>query len=208
MWLDAPPTAFMANWLDACSDVAYAWGVRDDRNIVLIGMPGVGKSTVGVLLAKTLSREYVDTDVMIQARERRRLQEIIDTEGLATFLRVEAQHILELSCRRSVIATGGSVVYNKPAMLHLGRSGILVHLDLPLAQLRPRLTDLATRGVAMAAGQSLASLYRERDPLYRRYADVTVHCGGLTHDEVVQRIVTALDGAPGTIAEIRADRAG
>lgn len=165
---------------------------KADRNIVLIGMPGVGKSTVGVLLAKVSSREFVDTDVLIQARERRRLQAIIDADGLAAFQRIEEERILALRCRHHVIATGGSVVYSAAAMRHLRRTGVVVHLDLPLRQLKERLTNLPTRGVVMAAGQSLESLYNERQPLYLRYADRTVACAGLTHEGVVERIVEAL----------------
>jgi shikimate kinase len=176
--------------------------MHDDRNIVLIGMPGAGKSTVGVLLAKMLSREFIDTDVTIQAREHRRLQTIIDTDGLEAFLRIETYHVLALSCRRHVIATGGSVVYSEAAMQHLARSGIIVHLDLPLDQLRTRLTDLRARGVAMAPGQSMESLYSERQPLYRRYAAVTVACAGLKHDEVVDRIVASLAGVTGRPASV------
>jgi shikimate kinase len=163
-----------------------------DRNIVLIGMPGVGKSTVGVLLAKTLSREFLDTDVYIQALERRRLQEIIDDDGLDAFLAIEERHILALACRRHVIATGGSVVYSGVSMRHLARDGIVVHLELPLERLKERLRNLPTRGVVMAAGQTLENLHAERQPLYRRHASVTVGCDGLTHEGVVEKIVAAL----------------
>jgi shikimate kinase len=165
---------------------------EEDRNIVLIGMPGAGKSTVGVLLAKVLSMEFVDTDVCIQARERRRLQDIIDGDGLDVFRRIEARQILELTCRHHVIATGGSVVYDEAAMRHLAQYGVIVYLDLPLEQLKGRLRNLPTRGVVMLAGQSLESLYAERQPLYSRYARVTVDCAGLTHEQVVDRICIQL----------------
>lgn len=166
-----------------------------DRNIILIGMPGAGKSTVGVLLAKALSMEFVDTDVCIQAREKRRLQEIIDRDGLQAFQRIEARHVRELMCRHHVIATGGSVIYDDAAMRHLASGGVVVHLDLPLEAIKGRLTNLPTRGVVMAAGQSLESLYTERQPLYQRYAQVTIDCDGLTHEEVVGRICEKVDGA-------------
>lgn len=160
-----------------------------NSNIVLIGMPGVGKSTAGILLAKVLRRDFVDTDVQIQVRERRLLQDVIDTEGLDAFLAMEERHILAMSCRNSVIATGGSVVYSQPAMDHLRTGGIAIHLRLPLPALEKRLVDTKSRGLVIAPGQSIAELYYERQPLYRRYADITVECNGLTHDQVVGRVL-------------------
>lgn len=165
-----------------------------DRNIVLIGMPGVGKSTIGVLLAKATSREFVDTDVLIQARGKRRLQEIIDADGMDAFCDVEERAILQLDCRRAVIATGGSAVYSPAAMEHLKESGVVVHLDLDLAALAERLTNLDTRGVVMRPGQTLEELFEERAPLYRRYADITIDCAALSHEAVVARIEKALAG--------------
>ncbi|MCX5770535.1 MAG: shikimate kinase [Candidatus Hydrogenedentes bacterium] len=160
-----------------------------NSNIVLIGMPGVGKSTAGILLAKVLRRDFVDTDVQIQVRERRLLQDVIDTEGLDAFLAMEERHILAMSCRNSVIATGGSVVYSQPAMDHLRTGGIAIHLRLPLPALEKRLVDTKSRGLVITPGQSIAELYYERQPLYRRYADITVECNGLTHDQVVGRVL-------------------
>jgi shikimate kinase len=165
-----------------------------ETNVVLIGMPGVGKSTVGVLLAKVMAREFIDTDVCLQGCTQRRLQEIIDTQGLAAFRAIEERHILTLECRHHVIATGGSVVYSAPAMDHLKAGGVVVFLDLPVTVLAGRLRNLGTRGVVMEAGQSLESLYAERLPLYRRYADVTLDCRGLTHEGVVDAVVRALGG--------------
>ncbi len=163
-----------------------------DTNVVLIGMPGVGKSTVGVLLAKALSREFLDTDVCLQGCERRRLQEIIDADGLSAFRAIEERHVLALDCRRHVIATGGSVVYSDAAIRHLSRNGVVVYLDLPIQDLKRRLRNLPTRGVVIEPGQSLESLHAERVPLYRRHADVTVDCAGLTHEGVVAAIVKAI----------------
>lgn len=160
-----------------------------NRNIVLIGMPGVGKSTVGVLLAKVLGRDFVDTDVCIQVRERRSLQDVIDREGLDSFLALEERHVLAMSFHNSVIATGGSVVYSEPAMNRLRSGGIAIHLWLPLPALEKRLVDIKSRGLVIGPGQSIAGLYRERQPLYERYADITVKCDGLTHDQVVGRVI-------------------
>jgi len=165
----------------------------DARNLILTGMPGVGKSTVGVLLAKTLSRSFIDTDIYIQAREGRRLQDIIDTEGVDYFRDIEAHHVLSLDCRGYVIATGGSVVYSAAAMRHLKSSGIVVYMQLPLPLLIERLTNLDSRGVVMAPGQSIASLFAERQPLYERYADLRVECQGLKHEETVARIIEAVE---------------
>jgi shikimate kinase len=112
--------------------------IKPDTNIVLVGMPGVGKSTVGVLLAKITSHGFVDTDVYIQSRERRRLQEILDAEGRDAFCRLEEEHALSLDCSRCVIATGGSLIYSDAAMQHLKSRGVVVHLDLAVAQLKKR----------------------------------------------------------------------
>ncbi len=164
----------------------------EQSNIVLIGMPGVGKSTVGVLLAKAMSRSFMDTDVRIQSREGRPLQEMLDAEGPARFCEVEERYVLSLQCRACVIATGGSVVYSPAAMAHLKASGVVVHLDLPFASLEERLADLGARGVVMASGQTLGGLFEERQPLYRQYADLTIKCEGLDHEQVVARIAQAL----------------
>ncbi|MCX5912315.1 MAG: shikimate kinase [Deltaproteobacteria bacterium] len=163
-----------------------------DANIVLIGMPAVGKSTIGVLLAKATSRDFIDTDVYIQAREGRSLQEIIDREGLEEFCRIEARHVFSLSCRGKVMATGGSVVYSKEAMKYLGSCGVMVHLTLDLPAIKKRLTNLDSRGVVMAPGKTLDLLYEERLPLYRQYADFTVNCRRKNHEEIVAEIIRML----------------
>ena len=168
-------------------------GFQKDANIILIGMPAVGKSTIGVLLAKATSRDFIDTDVYIQSREERSLQEIIDCEGLEEFCRIEARHVLSLSCRGKVMATGGSVVYSEPAMKHLGSCGVIVHLTLDLSAIKKRLTNLDSRGVVMAPGKTIDLLYKERLPLYRQYADFTVNCRGKTHEEIVAEIIRAVN---------------
>jgi len=163
-----------------------------DKNIVLIGMPGVGKSTVGVLLAKALGRYFVDTDVYMQAIQGRSLQEMIDRNGLAWFREAEEDYVLCLDEKNAVIATGGSVVYSETAMRYLASRGIIVHLDLPAAQIEDRLRNLRTRGVVMEPGQTIGSLYGQRQPLYERYAEITVDCVGKNHDLLVTEIMDLL----------------
>ena len=168
--------------------------MRDPRrNIVLIGMAGAGKSTVGVLLAKAMSRAFIDVDLVIQAVEQRRLQDILNSEGTDAFRRIEEKHVLALKATGAVIATGGSVVYSAAAMEHLKANGSVVYLYLPLDTLEARVTNLDSRGIVMAPGQTFAGVYQERRPLYERYADITVDCQGLSHEMVVQRIMSALD---------------
>ena len=164
-----------------------------NKNIVLIGMPGVGKSTVGVLLAKALGRYFLDTDVFIQVIQDRSLQEMIDSEGLAGFCRIEEDYVLCIDLTNAVIATGGSVVYSPAAMARLQASGIIIHLDLDLPALEKRLTDLSSRGVVMGPGQTLPQLFAEREPLYRKYADLTIDCAGCTHEEIVGMMVRRLN---------------
>lgn len=162
------------------------------RNIVLIGMAGAGKSTVGVLLAKALSREFIDTDLVIQAAEGQRLQDILDAGGLDAFRRTEARHVLALDVRGAVIATGGSVVYSQDAMAQLKRDGVAVYLKLDPEVLETRVRDADPRGLAIAPGQTFRELYDERRPLYEQYADVTIDCTKLSHDDIVRRIIRAL----------------
>jgi len=163
-----------------------------NKNIVLIGMPGVGKSTVGVLLAKALGRYFLDTDVFIQAIQGRTLQEIIDHDGLATFCKIEEEYVLCIDLTHAVIAPGGSVVYSEPAMRHLAADGVIIHLDLPVDKIEERIANLPTRGVVMEKGQTIRSLYDQRQPLYRRYAHLTVDCTGKNHEQIVADIIRIL----------------
>ncbi|MBN2374749.1 shikimate kinase [bacterium] len=162
--------------------------------MVLIGMPGVGKSTVGVILAKVMLRGFIDTDVYIQTREGKSLQQIIDEEGLDAFCKIEESHIISINCRETIIATGGSAVYSEPAMSHLKKSGILIHLYLPLKSIEKRLSNFGNRGVVMKSGQTLGELFNERLPLYRHYADFAIDCSGKDHDDVVCEILSKLKG--------------
>ena len=161
-------------------------------NFVLIGMPGAGKSTLGVLLAKRTARDFVDTDVLLQARAGRSLQAILDADGIDAFRRIEEETVLSLQCRNTVIATGGSVVYGEAGMRHLRAAGVIVYFDVPLAVLEERLQDLPERGVVGLAGRPFADLYAERERLYRRWADVRVACGDAGHGETLARVLAAL----------------
>ena len=165
------------------------------NNLALIGMPGAGKSTLGVLLAKRTARSFLDTDLLIQNAEGTPLQELIEKRGVESFRCVEERVVLELDCSNSVIATGGSVIYSEAAMEHLGRLGQRIYLDVPLAELDRRLGDLDKRGVIRGPGQDLEGLLAERRPLYERWADIRVDCGSLEHDGVIDRVIRALASA-------------
>lgn len=167
----------------------------ESGNVVLVGMPGSGKSTLGVLLAKATSRDFMDTDVVIQAREGRILQDILDDIGPTGFRRVEEEALLSLDQRHTVIATGGSAVYSESGMRHLQTSSTIVFLELSLQPLLARLANLPTRGVVRVAGQTIEDLYAERRPLYERYADLTIPCDGLGHEEAVASVMHALGEA-------------
>jgi shikimate kinase len=154
-------------------------------------MPGAGKSTVGVLVAKHLGLGFVDTDLLIQARAGRRLQEIIAGAGYRELRRLEEEAILALDARGTVIATGGSAVYRERAMRHLGGTGVIVYLRAGLDLLVARIDDYDRRGIANPAGQSFEEINRERTPLYKRYADVIVEVDGLTHEEAARAVLAA-----------------
>jgi shikimate kinase len=162
------------------------------KNIILIGMPGAGKSTVGVILAKTLAMAFVDTDIAIQERAKQLLQEIIDTEGPDAFLAAEEETVLSIHCRNSVIATGGSVVFSRKAMDHLKKEGVIVYLKISCDEMVRRLRNITTRGIVLVAGQSLSGMYYERVPLYEKYADITVDCEGEDFEVVVGKVIEGL----------------
>ena len=145
-------------------------------NVTLIGMPGSGKSTVGVLLAKLLGYQFLDVDLLIQEREGALLQEILDLRGTAAFLDAEEAAVRSLHCRRTVIAPGGSAVCREGAALYLKGLGSVVYLQVSLEELTRRVQNLSTRGIAMEPGQTLADVMAYRAPLYRKYADLIVDC--------------------------------
>jgi shikimate kinase len=165
------------------------------NNIALIGMPGAGKSTLGVLLAKRTARSFSDTDLLLQQTEGASLQQIIERLGVDGFRRAEERVVRQLDCENCVIATGGSVVYSKAAMEHLGSLGPRIYLDVPLGELERRLGDLDRRGVIRGPGQGLDGLLAERRGLYERWADIRIECGGRNHDGVVEAIIRALAAA-------------
>ena len=159
------------------------------NNIVLIGMPGVGKSTLGVVLAKELGYEFVDADLLIQKREKRLLKEIIAEEGVAGFLKIENNVNASITADKTIIATGGSVIYGAEAMEHLKEIGTVVYLKLDYETLDSRLGSLKGRGVVLKDGQNLKSLYEERVPLYEKYADIVVDEYGLNLEETLEAVL-------------------
>jgi len=157
-------------------------------NIVLIGMPGAGKSTVGVVLAKKLGMGFTDSDLVIQDTYGRLLHELIEEHGVEGFWKIENEVNASLNPVRSIIATGGSAVYGEQAMEHLREIGLVIYLKLPFDDVAKRLGDLNARGVTLKAGQSLMDLYEERTPLYEKYADMTIECGDKMLREIVEEI--------------------
>lgn len=164
--------------------------------ITLIGMPGAGKSTIGVLLSKRLALAFVDTDLSIQVRENRTLQQILDSEGYLGLRAIEEQVLLEFDPHGCVVATGGSAVYSESAMLHLGAASRIVWLDVPLAELRARIRDYDTRGIARRPDQDFDELFAERSALYRRWADEHIRCAGLGMEDVLEQIQGVLETQP------------
>lgn len=169
----------------------------EEFNVVLIGMPGCGKSTIGVLLAKAMMRDFVDTDVVLQSREHRTLQQIADEVGREGFRDVECAAVCTLQIRNAIISTGGSVVYRDAAMQHLRQSGIVVFMQVSLPVLLERLGDLDARGVSRQPGQGIEDLINERHPLYEKYADVTLDLSAMDHDEATEAVRAAVLAAVG-----------
>ena len=162
-------------------------------NIILIGMPGSGKSTVGVVLAKILGYEFLDSDLVIQKRYKKRLSEIIEEAGVDGFIQIENDVNKSLSPERTVIATGGSAIYGKEAMEHLARIGTIIYLKLEYEELVLRLGDLKKRGVVLRDGQTLQKLYEERIPLYEKYATVVIDEKNMDIQQVALTIQDELD---------------
>lgn len=166
--------------------------MEDKKNIVLIGMPGAGKSTLGVLLAKSVNYSFLDTDLVIQQRQKRKLYEIIEEQGIDAFLDIENSTLQDIEVNNTVIATGGSAVFGMKAMEHLRENGIIVYIRLSLEEIERRVNNIKTRGIAMKKGKTLADVYGERIPLYEKYADIVVDGDSTTIEEGVELIINAL----------------
>lgn len=162
------------------------------HNLVLVGMPGAGKSTLGVLLAKELALGFVDTDLLIQTDVGKTLQQIVDTEGYLALREHESRVLANLALSDSVIATGGSAVYSEQAMTALSARGLIVYLDVSLPALRSRITNYDQRGIARRPDQSFEDLYEERKALYLKWADTVIFCEGKSPDDVVRDVLAAV----------------
>ena len=159
------------------------------QNIILIGMPAVGKSTIGVLLAKSLGFSFIDTDLIIQQETGRLLQEIIDSDGLDAFCEAEEHALCSVSANGgAVIATGGSAVYSRKGMQHLKEQGRAYYLSLPTDELSRRLKNIKTRGIAMRPGDTIEDVFAQRTALYEEYADTMIDCHGNTAEQTVEEI--------------------
>lgn len=159
------------------------------NTIILIGLPGAGKSTLGVILAKALGMHFIDTDIVIQDQTGRLLQDIINTDGVERFLEIEKECILSLNRPHAVISTGGSVVLSTRAMNQLKSDGMIVYLEISYDEMVRRLKNITTRGIVLEPGQSLRDMYDQRIPLYERYADIRINCSGEAFERVMETVV-------------------
>ncbi|MBC8061985.1 MAG: shikimate kinase [Clostridiaceae bacterium] len=159
------------------------------NNIVLIGMPSAGKSTLGVVLAKTLGMNFIDTDLVIQQKTGRLLQKIINEDGIKDFLKIEENSILSLKVNNTVIATGGSVIFCGKAIEYLKQESIVVYLKVEFDEIVKRLDNITTRGVVLATGQNLKDMYNERAPLYEKYSDVIIDCSNKVVEEIISNVI-------------------
>lgn len=162
------------------------------ENIILVGMPSCGKSTVGVVLAKTMNKAFVDTDILIQQAEKKTLQEIIDEKGNDYFHQVEERTLLDFDGKDAVVATGGSAIYFDRAMEKFKEHGKILYLKVSLDTVLTRLNNIKTRGVTLAKGQTLGDLYARRVPLYEKHADLVIEADGCTVEEVIEKIIEAV----------------
>jgi shikimate kinase len=159
-----------------------------NQSLILIGMPGSGKSTIGLLLANLLGKSFIDTDVLIKEKHQESLQDILDKYGYLHLRQIEENMLLSLNDNNHIISTGGSAVYSDKGMSHLKQLGTIIFLDVSLNELENRILNLNSRGLARRPNQSLADLFAERLRLYQGYADITVHCSGKNEQQVVGEI--------------------
>lgn len=160
------------------------------KNLILIGMPAVGKTTLGKQLAEKTGWEFLDTDVLLETKHEATLQELIDTRNHLEFCQIEEELLISLNYENHIIATGGSVIYGQSAMAHLRAIGLVIYLELELLTLEKRLTNYSNRGVANPSGYTFADIYKERIPLYKRYADITIACDKQSTEQIIQQILT------------------
>jgi shikimate kinase len=157
-------------------------------NLTLIGMPGAGKSTVGIILAKNLSFGFIDTDVLIQINQQKSLQQILDESDHLNLREIEEKEIMKLNIKNHVIATGGSAVYSTNAMSHLLNISKVIFLEVSFEEIKRRIHNFKTRGIAKSKGQTFRELYDERQSLYNKYAEITIDCNRLDQEEIAIRI--------------------
>lgn len=158
------------------------------KNVTLIGMPGAGKSTIGIILAKYLTFGFIDTDILIQINHQKSLQQIMDETGYLNLRNIEENEILKINVENHIIATGGSAVYSEKAMAHLQKISVIVFLKVASPVLEKRIHNYATRGIAKSAGQSFSQLFSERQTLYDRYGDITIDCAAMDQEEIAEVI--------------------
>lgn len=193
-YFEKPPqdSADGKTWMDKAVSAIRGKEHNMKSNIVLIGMPGVGKSTIGVVLAKNLGCHFMDSDIVIQQQTGKLLHEIITEKGLDGFLQTEDEVNAGIDAEKTVIATGGSAVFGKHAMQHLAENGTIIYLSLPYEQIEERLGDLHKRGVALRENQTLYDIYQERIPLYEKYADLIIDCQQKSIRQIVAEIARKL----------------
>lgn len=162
------------------------------KNIVLIGMPGAGKSTIGVLLAKAINYDFLDADLVIQKQYNKKLYEIINEKGIDEFLKIEDKIISDIDVKGTVIATGGSAVYGENAMKHMKENGVVVYLKLSCVEIINRISNIKTRGIAMKEGKTIFDIYNERVPLYEKYADIVINAEGTSVEESVTLVAETI----------------
>jgi len=166
--------------------------LSDSRNLIFVGMPGSGKSTVGVLVAKRLGLGFIDTDLLIQQKAGCTLQDIVNQRGYLALRQAEEEVLLQLNVEKHVLSTGGSAVYSDAAMKHLKRKGVVVFLDISLDTVVARIGDYSLRGISKRPEQSLIELYEERSALYSRYADISIQGDALSQERVCEVLIERL----------------